>query len=319
MTVNIFHEDCLIGLKNLENNSIDFCLTDPPYFIDGMANDWNPSALLDRTDNTIAGLPKGMKFDVKQGIEFQQFMEKVSMEIFRVLKPGGFYLSFSQARLYHRLAIAVENCGFEIRDMIGWIYTKGAMTKAFSQDVIIDKNKSLGLSEDEKQDLKKNINGRKTPQLKPAIEPICVAMKPLEGLFVENWKKYNTGLIDMNQKVGENKCDPANVVVDSDDNDNNDIEELAKVFIVPKPSKKEKGNYNNHFTVKPVALCEHLIRIFSLENQTVLDPFNGSGTTAIASLTNNRNYIGFEINQEYIDITNNRINDLSSYTNLFQF
>jgi len=61
-----------------------------------------------------------MKFDPKQGIELQNFYTKVSKKLYKVLKPGGFFLSFSQPRLSHRMAIAMENAGFEIRDMYAW-------------------------------------------------------------------------------------------------------------------------------------------------------------------------------------------------------
>ena len=78
-------------------------------------------------------------------------------------------------------------------------------------------------------------------------------------------------------------------------------------FLVSKPTKKEKGEFNTHITVKPVQLLEHIIKIFSKEGSTVLDPFMGSGSTAIACKNTNRNCIGFELNKEYYDIALKRI------------
>jgi site-specific DNA-methyltransferase (adenine-specific) len=66
----------------------------------------------------IGGLPVGMKFDPQQGKRLQEFMSVVAEKLFRVLKPGGFFLCFSQGRLYHRMVVAIEEAGFEIRDML---------------------------------------------------------------------------------------------------------------------------------------------------------------------------------------------------------
>jgi site-specific DNA-methyltransferase (adenine-specific) len=63
-------------------------------------------------------------------------------------------------------------------------------------------------------------------------------------------------------------------------------------------------------TIKPVDLMERLIEIFSIEGQTILDPFLGSGTTAVASIKNNRNFVGFEIEKKYIEIATNRLKSL---------
>ena len=86
-------------------------------------------------------------------------------------------------------------------------------------------------------------------------------------------------------------------------------QDLDKVFLVSKPTKAEKGEYNTHLSVKPASLIGQLIRLFTKENAIVLDPFMGSGTTAVACIQNNRQYIGFDINKAYIDITTQRITE----------
>ena len=167
--------DCREGLKEIPDNSIDMCLTDPPYGLDGLDETWDAEIIEKKKPKSgdkavISNLPVGMKFDPKQGQNFQNFYKPICDEIYRVLKPGGFFLTFSQARLYHHAAIAVENSGFEVRDMLGWIYTKSTQGKAFGQDHLIDINAEL--SKEEKDAAKKICKGWKTPQLKPAIEPI---------------------------------------------------------------------------------------------------------------------------------------------------
>src|SRR5690606_32802264 len=91
-----------------------------------------------------------------------------------------------------RMTAGFEDCGFEVRDMLGWSYEGQA--KAFSQDHFI---KKMNISNEEKTKLIKNLNGRKTPQLKPMIEPMCLCQKPKDGTFIKNWIKYGVGLIDV--------------------------------------------------------------------------------------------------------------------------
>ena len=295
--------NCLEEMKSLPDNSIDMICTDPPYFLDGLGDDWNKTSLDKKGSSTLVGnLPKGMKFDRNQSKKFNEFYSKVSAEAFRVLKPGGAFISFSSSRLYHSMAMAVEDAGFEIRDMLGWIYTQ-AQVKAFSQDHIIEKDKKL--SPTEKSALKELCKDWKTPQLKPAIEPMCLAVKPIEGRYIDNFEKYGTGLMNTSEltKTGKDYF-PSNIVTTDEINDT-----LDSVFLVQKPTKKEKGDYNTHLSVKPVSLISHLIKLFTKENALILDPFMGSGTTAVACVQNNRNYLGFDINREYIEITQRRIEE----------
>ena len=283
MLLDLVHDDALNYLPTLKDNTVDLVLTDPPYFTHGMGADWNQNKLSERkSKGKVISLPVGMKFDPKQGIKFQEFMEKVSKELLRILKPGGFFISFSQARLYHRLGIAAENAGFEIRDMLGWKYEGQA--KAFSMDHFVNKMK---LSTNEKEKLIQNLEGRKTPQLKPMLEPMILAQKPKEGTFIENWQKYNTGLIDTLPSL--------------------DGKFPGNLMDVKKPTTKEKGKNNKHLTVKPLRIMQHLIQIFSKQGQIVLDPFNGSGTTGLACKLENRNYIGVDIDLNYIDYTKKRL------------
>ena len=276
----IFNEDCREGIKRLKDNSIDFIVTDPPYFIDGMGNEWNKA----KKSGIIGGLPIGMKFDRIQGERLQEFMNPLSNEFFRVLKPGGFCIVFSQARLYHRMAMSLDLAGFEIRDMLVWKYEGQA--KAFSQTHFIKKDKTLSTSQ--KKILIKELDGMKTPQLKPRIEPMLFPQTPKIGTFVKNWQEYKLGLI--NSKESLDGGFPSNVMEVSKHIRNNESEEKIK-----------------HLTRKPVRLISHLVRLFTQEGQIVLDPFFGSGSHAIASLENNRKFIGFEIEKKYFKITQKRI------------
>lgn len=278
----LYLDDCRNVLKQLNDNSIDLIITDPPYFIDGMGNDWNKENLSKKVKKAkvVGGLPVGMKFDVEQGKKLQEFMEPICNEFMRILKPGGFCIIFSQARLYHRMAIATENAGFEIRDMLGWKYEGQA--KAFSLNHFVKKMNNL--TEEEQNQIIKDMEGWKTPQLKPQIEPMVMAQKPKEGTFIENWIKYNVGLVNITESL--DGMFPGNIM---------------------EVSKKEKESNIEHLTVKPVKLISHLVKLFSKENQIVLDAFMGSGSHGVASLQNNRKFIGIEIDKDYFEIAKNRI------------
>jgi site-specific DNA-methyltransferase (adenine-specific) len=308
MINKVSHGECVEMMKKIPANSIDMVCTDPPYFLDGLGDDWNKESLDIKGSSAVVGnLPKGMKFDRNQSKKFNEFYSKVSSEVFRILKPGGAFISFSSPRLYHSMAMAVEDAGFEIRDMLGWIYTQ-SQVKAFSQDHIIDKDKSLTV--EQKTKLKETCNNWKTPQLKPAIEPMCLAVKPIEGRYIDNFQKYGTGLMNTSEetKTGDGFF-PSNILT------TDKIEEsMDRVFLISKPNKTEKGDYNTHLSVKPINLISQLIKLFTKENAIVLDPFMGSGTTAVACIQLKRKYVGFDINKEYIKITERRIKDYTSQT-----
>ena len=110
--IDLRNGDCLEVLKNIEDNSVDLILTDPPYELNFMNKGW---------DNT------GIAFNVE-----------VWKEAYRVLKPGSYLMAFSGSRTYHRMAVAIEDAGFEIKDMIEWVYGSG-FPKALDISKAIDK------------------------------------------------------------------------------------------------------------------------------------------------------------------------------------
>ena len=286
-------------LKQLEDSSIDVVITDPPYFLDKLDANWDIDIVNSKKNQqVIKSLPAGMRFSREQGVELYKWYYMISIEIYRVLKPGGFFFTFSSPRLYHRVASAVDDAGFEIRDSFIWLYTQN-QAKAMSLNHVI---KRKNISEEKKQELIKLLNGWKTFQLKSCYEPIVVGQKPVEGSNLENIIKYKVCLGNTNATTGDNMF-PANVISTDEI-----IEEVDRCFLIKKPSKKEKGEFNTHKTVKPIEICKHLINLTLFNNEgIVLDPFIGSGTTAVAAKMLGKNFIGFEINSEYIEIANKRL------------
>jgi len=287
----------------LQDNSIDCVITDPPYFIDKLDNAWSSTEIKnDKKNSHIKHLPKGMKFDKSQVKNLYDYYLELSKLLFRKMKPGAYFLSFSSPRLYHAIAMSCEIAGFEIRDMINWVYTQ-SMPKGMSVSHIIEK---MDLTPEEKSALKEEYKDFKTPQIRSCFEPICVAMKPIGNLtFIKNELQFKTGLLDFSQKVGVNNDRvPSNIITTEEYTESYD-----KNFLVSKPNKEEKGENNTHITVKPIQLIEHLIKLFSKEGALIVDPFLGSGTTALACKNTKRRCIGIELNEEYFKISKIRLGD----------
>jgi site-specific DNA-methyltransferase (adenine-specific) len=153
--------DCREVMQTMADNSVDAIVTDPPYELGFMGKSW---------DST------GVAYDVT-----------VWQECLRVLKPGGHLLAFGGSRTYHRLAVAIEDAGFQIRDQIMWVYGSGFP-------------KSLNVG---KQDNCENWKGWGTA-LKPAHEPIVMARKPLDGTVANNVLTHGVGGINIDGcRVGE--------------------------------------------------------------------------------------------------------------------
>ena len=281
------HADCRDFLPTIEANSVHLTVTDPPYFLEGLDNGWrNGRDGAPRATGTIGSLPVGMKFDPRQGLALQAFISQVGEGMKDAMKPGAFAVVFSQPRLTHRMAVGLEDVGFEIRDLYAWRFTRYAQSKAFTLNHFVDR---MDRPKSERETIKNHMGGRKTPQLRPQFEAMILAQKPREGTFIENWAKHETGLIDTTERL--NGKSPTTVMT------------------VEKPTR---DGFNSHLTVKPLELVEHLIRLFSLPGQIVLDPFLGSGTTALAAKHAGRSCIGIEINGEYVEIARRRLGESGS-------
>ena len=275
--------DCREGLADMDKNSVSLVLTDPPYFIDGMGDEWDNAALNRRVKpGVVRGIPIRQKFDHRQGERLQAFLSPIAEQLMQVLRPGGFLLCFSQPRLTHRAATAIESAGFEVRDMIAWRHE--GQGKAFTQEHVV---RGMHIPEEEKNAIIERLGGRRTPQLRPQFELVVVAQKPREGTFVANWLEHGTGLIDVSDPVIQPHRFPGT--------------------LLPCPKPRDR---HGHMTTKPVDLCRHLIRIFGGEtsgSSVVLDPFTGSGTTGVAALSEGYRFLGFETDPHMATIANQRI------------
>lgn len=328
--------DCLDVMRNLPSNSIDSIITDPPYALEFMSKGW---------DKVLPSI-------------------EIWMEALRIAKPGVTLMAFGGTRTYHRLTCAIEDAGWQIRDCIMWIYGTG-----FPKSTNINKqiDKKMGA---------KIWDGWGTA-IKPAYEPIVIAMKPIDGNYANNALKWGVAGLniegcriplngeknpsgsakriyvknkyDKNAAYGENKTTPnsgrfpANVIFDeeagklldeqsgfSKTGENKeekgtggmwqkgtnlpcgpqygDLGGASRFFYCAKASKSERGEMNDHPTVKPLKLMEYLCKLTETPTKgIVLDMFGGSGTTAVACERTKRKYIIIEREKNYCEIIKERI------------
>ena len=222
--------DCLDKLKELDDNSIDSIVTDPPYGLSAAPNSGKSSK----------GGFMGKQWDYD--VPSQEIWE----ECYRVLKPGGHLLSFAGSRTYHRMAVRVEDAGFEIRDQIMWIYGSGFpkslnLGKSLESKLVNGSSRYSGNKMETDGDV--DIPGSQWQEaadrtmadgegawsgksvkvenpiakewegwgtaLKPAHEPIVMARKPLsEKTVVDNVLEWGTGGINIDDsRIGFSEDD----------------------------------------------------------------------------------------------------------------
>ena len=172
--------DCLVVMRDIPDNSVDSCVTDPPYHLTSIVKRYGKTSLdgegtnerraASRADG-LARLSRGFMGQIWDGGDLA-FQPELWAEVLRVLKPGAHLVAFGGTRTYHRMACAIEDAGFEIRDQIGWTYGSG-FPKSHNQP------------------------GGKGTALKPAWEPICMARKNLDGTVAQNIAKWGTGALNI--------------------------------------------------------------------------------------------------------------------------
>ncbi len=171
--MKILHGDCIEEMKKLEENSVDAIITDPPYGIGFMGKEWDnfkPNHIKEalekdgrsqtRIASTRASTAAGTYDLSRRGmLGFQRWFTQVSKECLRVLKPGGFLLSFGGTRTYHRMTCGIEDAGFEIRDTIMWLYASGfpKSLNVKKQLEKVYKGGNTSIEHDGKQETKHNM------------------------------------------------------------------------------------------------------------------------------------------------------------------
>lgn len=434
--VVLYKGDCREVMRSLEEESVMSIVSDPPYGLEFMGKEWDApwkaTGKIVEDPSKCGGFQDGnggntySRSSIKYGAGgssskgFQQWFESCASEMIRVSKPGSHILAFGGTRMFHRLVCATEDAGFEIRDVIMWVYGSGFpkshdVSKAIDamhgaeRKVVGTKKAGMG-SGDTFGMLQSEGNNDKAAKavsitapatddaaewhgwgsaLKPAVEPIVVARKPLIGTLAQNTLEHFTGGINIDGcRVGGTGEDvvkttsrrvssgsgryqlqaaprgtvvseggeefmtkdgrwPANLIHDGSEEvvklfpessssatiqnklplrpgdscpgedkgtkeceprvmGYNDSGSAARFFYTAKPNIEERdGNF--HPTVKPIDLMMYLIRMVTVKEGIVLDPFLGSGTTGVAAIEEGCRFIGIEQDDKYIDIAVARI------------
>jgi site-specific DNA-methyltransferase (adenine-specific) len=291
----IIHGNCIDVVKNIESNSIHLILSDIPYGIG--ADEWD--VLHDNTNSAFLGSSpaqeKAGAIFKKRGKPLNGWAEadrQIPKQYYewcltwvedwlRVLKPGGSAIVFAGRRLAHRCICAFEDTGFTYKDMLAWSKEKAAH-RAQRLSVVYEKRG------DDKS--AKEWEGWKIGNLRPTYEPILWFTKPYKigGTIADNMLENEVGAYNEKAFLNYNS-NPNNIINISSNSSDTGL----------------------HPTQKPLKLMQALIELTTKENQIVLDPFCGSGTTIIAATLLDRNYIGIELDDNYYKIATERLDNFN--------
>ncbi|MBM0204445.1 helix-turn-helix domain-containing protein [Micromonospora sp. STR1s_5] len=341
-TVRIVEGDCRVAMQAFADRGVAFdaIVCDPPYHLSTVTKRFGK-----RGASPLSGGEQGGANPYRtmatgfleqawdgSGIAFDQDTWRAA---YLVLKPGAYLVAFGGSRTFHRLAVAIEDAGFEIRDTIMWVYGSG-----------FPKSKNL-----------KGQHEGWGSALKPAFEPILVARKPLSSRCIAaNVIQFGTGALNIDgcrvptdavveqgragRKLGASVALagpglpgtasaalqgvtgndrprtkgrwPANFLHDGSDPVLAGFPGLgersaARFFYAAKASRDDRGAGNKHPTVKPNDLTRYLLRLVTPLGGTVFDPFLGSGSTAKAAVQEGFSAVGCEVTPEYVEIARRRL------------
>lgn len=339
MTYQVINGNNIEVLKTFPDNHFDSIVTDPPYGIDFLGKDWDANTgALETYQECLRVLKPGGHI-----LAFSAARTYHHLAI--TLEQAGFEIRDQIMWIYSSGFPKSHDIGRKIQKKLGVKETKTIIQHDLrGKDGLMQKKGQVDIeqvvaTDDEAKQWEGWGNA-----LKPAHEPICMARKPMKSSILQNVQDWGTGAINIDAcridwEPGEQEKDqawrekyyakntggptfsedniyeqrikkadvvdapigrfPANVI--------GEIEGYQKFFYCPKVNRKERGEYNNHPTVKPVELMKYLVKLVTPKGGTVLDPFNGSGSTGMACVELGFNYVGIDLDNNYVDISVKRI------------
>ncbi|RLI64775.1 MAG: hypothetical protein DRO67_03650 [Candidatus Asgardarchaeum californiense] len=265
--------------------------------------------------------------DIPYGVNINPIWDKglpnedIWHECYRILKPGAHCVIFGQPSMIHELCSVMGNTEFEYRDMWIWHY-QGTHTKGYKIE-----------------------NGSFRSRIRNVFNPVFIYRKKIEGTEQYNWAKYKTNLFNIDENREQYKGNNDNLIKKFEktgekhfqsDDPSNTYKSMKPKGWVPDPRGAEPTNIkyitrvtrkertinglvkNTHETVKPIKLMMWLVGLVtSLPEQTVLDPFMGTGSTGCACKLLNRKFIGIDCNSDYVDIATKRIKYIDNIKDMF--
>lgn len=285
-------------LKSIPAASIHAIISDIPYGIG--CDEWD---VLHNNRNTAYGgassaqlAAKGLfrrrgkplngwsEADKQIPAEYQNWCAMWAGDWVRVLKPGGSCFVFAGRRYAHRCVVALEDAGFTFKDMLSWEKDKAPHRAQRLSAIYKRRNDEFN---------ERRWTGWRVANLRPLFEPILWFQKPYKtgGTIADNVLENEVGAWNENALMRYNL--------------HTETREVFSNIIKVRMSTKDHGK---HVAQKPLELMELLISLVTMEGQTVMDPFMGSGTTCVAAQKLNRHYIGIDIDPKSVHIAKERLN-----------
>lgn len=289
----VYQGDCIEVMKKFPENSIACCITDPPYNYEFIDHKWNDSEVKRRTErvkdsNTMvknipygSGLAGGVRNarwyekNRNNDLEYIKWCQLWTDELFRVCKAGAPVAVFNSNRSIAHVQIALENSGFYTRDLLVYRRNSG-IPRGLNLEKKLEK---IGEPNSEEW------NGWHSA-FRNEWEAVILVQKPLINNYWETLQKTNVGVF---KTVNEDGSFQSNILENF--------------------SNRGKEEKFDHCTVKPLGLIKKLVdTLVPLhEDNIIFDPFSGSGTTLVAAQELGFNYIGIEIEENYVPIINERL------------
>ena len=291
----IYCGDCIEIMKQIPEASIAGCVTDPPYNYEFIGRNWDASEIRRRTQRVkdsstlVKNIPYGSGLaggvrnaawyerNRKNTLAYREWCGEWGRELFRITKPGAFVLIFNSTRSVAQVQVAMEDAGFYARDMIAWRRHSGI---------------PRGLNAAKKLEKMGCADARQWEGwhscLRSEWEAIAVVQKPLMNSYITTLQESGVGLFHVASEAGFQS---------------NIIEGIRR---------DAPESCNIHCTVKPVELIEKLVRMImpASDGNILIDPFIGSGTSALACRRAGVHYLGIEICSEYVEIARQCLRDM---------
>lgn len=283
--------DSVATLKALPDNSVHLILSDIPYGI-GL-DDWD--VLHSNTNSALLGSSPAQQkagavfkrrgkpingwseADAKIPQEYYEWCSRWAQEWLRVLKPGGSAIVFAGRRLGHRCIAALEDSGFNFRDQLAWIKPR-ATYRAQRLSIVFDRRGDMARA--------KEWEGWRVGNLRPVYEPIIWCFKPYKITIADNVVEHDVGAYNQ--------------------------EAFSRYFTEPDNAMEcglAPGEGGLHQAQKPVKLMRALIELTTRPGQVVVDPFAGSGSTVVAAMQTERQYLAIEQDSKLCKVIAKRLLD----------
>lgn len=329
MKVNkIYQMDCLKGMQEMDNNSIDLVIVDPPYF-NIMKSDWKGNKYI---------WDKWESFD-----EYLDFIRKLAKEINRVIKDNGSLYFFCDDKILSYIQVELDKFGWILLNHIIWWKRNNMSIKGWSgfrsyatvterilfysvqgsktglQEIYEDKNCFKEIKEymrNERQKIIKHNRFKTQEEFNEYINEVSNTSSVVSRHYFPDsqWVFPTKGIYNKLQTTGFFKRGYEELRKEYEEL-RMEYEELRRTFNITKNYTDVwdipimGGNETvNHPTQKPLKLIERIIRVSSNEGDLILDPFMGSGSVAIECKKLNRNFICFEINSDDVSLSKDRLN-----------